>query len=144
MLSLSEIQHLRLRATFHALPLFYLRTWIYERTHVIITRHWNQPLFRAAVTRVITLQLCDNLFGLPTWYCAVVSILNSTPFHVSAWFPLRSQTFCSNEPTLPYTRKLPILAPFMWYRKTTQCEPVKIGDTRRARSSGCRGDDASA
>ena len=94
--------------------------------------------------RACSTYLCGNVFGLPTSYCAVVSILNSIPFHVSPWSPLRSQTCCSNEPTLPYTRKLPMLAPFMWYRKTTQCEPVKIGDTRRARSPGCRGDDASA
>ena len=144
MLSLSEINVYAYERPFMHCLYFICEREFYERTHVKITRHWNQPLFRAAVTRVITLQLCGNLFGLPTWYCAVVSILNSTPFHVSAWFPLRSQTFCSNEPTLPYTRKLPILAPFIWYRKTTQCEPVKIGDTRRARSSGCRGDDASA
>ena len=41
---LSEVQLLRLRATFHALPLFYLRNKFYASTHVKITRHWKSTV----------------------------------------------------------------------------------------------------
>ena len=43
---LNEVQLLRLRETFHALPLFHLRTqnFTHARTHVKITRHWKSTL----------------------------------------------------------------------------------------------------
>ena len=42
----SEVQLLCLRETFHALPLFHLRTqnFTHARTHVKITRHWKSTL----------------------------------------------------------------------------------------------------
>ena len=41
---LSEVQLLRLRATFHLLPIFLCKLKFYARTHINITRHWKSTL----------------------------------------------------------------------------------------------------
>ena len=46
---LSEVQLLRLRATFHALRLFFCERKFYARTHVKITRHWKSMLMPSPV-----------------------------------------------------------------------------------------------
>ena len=56
---MSEVQHLHLRATFHALPLFYCERKFYARTHVRTLKlrdTGNQPLGLFAITFMLQIK----------------------------------------------------------------------------------------
>ena len=94
----SEVLLLRLRATFHALPLFYLRTLILRTYARKTTRHWKSTLRSIVSVKVeprSTSRLSSALFILPLMCVTKNASVKINHFHCRAIFPCerRGSTF---------------------------------------------------